>query len=93
MTVFNEEIYGEIVSKSTGNYDDFKWLCNQLSSLYKEIEKEDDCIDSCRVSKVINGSGWDEEYSNTISCCGEVNQKVTNPLTGNSFWIGFNYGH
>lgn len=89
---FNVKMYSSTVKSFIGyKRDDHKFICNQLAKLYKKID--DYCTDSCRVSVCNEDGSWSEAYENAITCCGQANRKITNPYTGNSYWIGFNYGH
>lgn len=88
----NELVYSDAIAKfMTVGHDDRKWLCNKIANLYEEID--DGCVDSFRVSPVLDGGKWSEQYNSKITCCGQVDKKIINPKTGNKFWIGFNYGH
>lgn len=89
---FNSSIYRCVISSVVDNDADYFWLANKLASLYRKVNSHG-CVDATRASKVLEGGGWSQQYEDTISCCGQSNVKVENPITGNAFWIGFNYGH
>jgi hypothetical protein len=74
--------------------DDLKWLCNQSSDVYKECEELGGCTDNFRVSRFINDKVSSEYIRRQdCGCCGAIDKPVTNPLTSNTFIIGFNFGH
>lgn len=94
MSTFNLELYsaGVIAWIPDISEHDLKFVCNKASEIYKSLD--DGCVDNFRISRVVDGDTSDEydrAYRN--GCCGSVDQIFTNPLTGNSFMIGFNYGH
>ena len=85
-------IYKEVLLDISNRHDKF-YLANNLSKLYKWCNNNGGCVDSCRISEVQFDGGWTEDYEGKITCCGRKDKLVTNPATGNSYWIGFNYGH
>ena len=92
---FNYQIYGEQVKGFIPDIgeDDLKWLCNRAGTLYKELV-DAGCVDNFRASRVIDGR-WSEAYEDCFAkgCCGFRDDRYTNPLTGNEFFLGFNFGH
>lgn len=90
---FNSRIYGDLVRPVVDNSMDFSWLCNKLAKLYQKID--DGCIDNCRVDIALKDGGKTDNYTRAMNdgCCGAIDEMITNIQTGNSFWIGFNYGH
>lgn len=93
---YNFEIYSADVLEQIPDIseDDLKWLCNQSAEVYKECEKIDDYIDNYRVTRVIDSKVSSCYLERKDSgCCGSLDKPVKNPLTGNSFKIGFNFGH
>lgn len=92
MTTFNLSIYESYVRPKVDNEHDLHFVCNQLSKLYKEID--DACVDNIRISKVTLDE-IDSEYQDKYNagCCGFADRNIVNPLTGNKFRIGFNFGH
>lgn len=96
MTGHNEEIYAPIIKSWIPDIgaDDLKWLCNKAASAYQKLAKEEDCIDNFRVSRLVDGQ-WSERYADALKngCCGFEDKKFTNPLTGNRFIAGWNFGH
>ena len=88
----NYKIYaGHIKSQIPSiSEDDLRWLCNRAAKLYRKID--DGCVDNFRCCDT-----WmhTESYKKALSrgCCGFIDILVKNPRTGNSFCIGFNYGH
>lgn len=90
----NERIYRHYIESFIPNInpDDIKWLCNQSAKAYNKID--DGCIDNYRVCFSNNGSKT-VAYMDALAegCCGFYDDLVTNAYTGNSYWIGFNYGH
>lgn len=92
---YNLGYYGEDIKRFIPDIsdDDLKWLANKSAQDYKSLQ--DNCIDNYRVSRVVGDRGWSEEYEKVLStgCCGFSDVLHTNQKTGNSFWIGFNYGH
>lgn len=90
---YNSRLYGHLVKPVVDNKEDFAWVCNKLAKLYQKID--DGCVDNCRVDIALKGGGKTKDYIKTMKggCCGTVDKMITNERTGNSFWIGFNYGH
>ena len=88
----NSKIYGRGVDTVTENVNDYFFVCNQMSDLYKKIQGG--CVDRPRVSKSVDGE-WDSDYQEILSngCCGVADILISNSWTGNKFFIGFNYGH
>ena len=89
---YNTRLYGHLVRPHVNNTHDYYWVCNQMAKMYKHYEGH--IADNARISKDFNES-WDEGYQKAkdSGCCGYDDRLVWNPKTGNSFWIGFNYGH
>ena len=83
------------------NEEDFVFLENEVSKLFKEYVN--DCIDNFRISRANSYRENFDEDSADISieykqahengCCGFSDDLYTNPITGNRFYIGCNYGH
>lgn len=73
---------------------DLKWLNDKAMALSEELEESDGAVDNFRVSRVINDT-WSAEYANRLEkgCCGSSDERYVNPLTGNNFFMGFNFGH
>jgi len=92
---FNQNIYVERVNKSIKNLndDDLKWLCNQMAKLYRKYRN--DCVDNFRLCRSGHNNSKTSEYDFAYShgCCGFSDELIVNPKTGNSFWIGCNFGH
>lgn len=89
---YNTRIYDCIVLPEVDNNSDYHFVCNQMAKLYKWCDKNGGCVDSTRCCKDLNGK-YTKAFACEITCCGVANQRITNKITGNSFWIGFNYGH
>ena len=73
---------------------DLKFVCNQAADIYKWADNEGGCVDNFRIKK--HSCSYDtNRYENALAsgCCGYVDKEVTNLKTGNTFTIGFNYGH
>ena len=89
---YNEKIYAHLLNVfEVTNKHDRKLLANKLSKAWKER----DCCDNFRIchsdddrTQTINYKGIQNE-----GCCGFYDLYVKNPLTNNSYWIGFNHGH
>jgi hypothetical protein len=89
---YNSGIYGTYLRLVVDNPDDYFWLCNQLAKIYKMLGGS--CIDNLRVCPTSNGEKTDSYKDSLLSgCCGFYDKRITNEYTGNSFWVGFNYGH
>lgn len=91
---FNIKIYGETIKEWIPDisHDDLVFVANKSANLYRSID--DGCIDNYRVSRIIDGN-HSAKYEEAIEsgCCGSTDKTVVNTKTGNSFTIGFNYGH
>ena len=89
---YNYNLYADRIKGKVPNIrkDDLKWLCNKSASIYKSLK--DNCVDNYRVCAGENMS-VDYKLQRNSGCCGFCDRKVINPKTGNTFWIGFNYGH
>lgn len=74
---------------------DLIWLCNQIARIGQREKETLECRDNFRASKLIGVRGSSERYRGAQSsgCCGFFDRLLFNPETGNSYWIGFNYGH
>ncbi len=71
---------------------DLYWLRDQLEIVEKDL---DDNIDNWRLCKVTENGEMTIEYE-TIrddGCCGFEDRLITSPKTGQSYWLGCNYGH
>lgn len=88
----NYKIYSELV-KSFGltNEHDIKFISNKFGKVYSKY----DCIDNYRVCLSDKQMLKSDDYLNIVSngCCGFYDKHIYNPLTGNYYFIGFNYGH
>lgn len=88
----NYKIYSELV-KSFGltNDHDIKFISNKFGKLYSKY----DCIDNYRICVSDNQMLKTNAYLNIVEngCCGFYDKHIYNPVTGNYFFIGFNYGH
>lgn len=93
---FNLRLYGASIKYWLGDIseDDRRFVANKAASLYKEVERFD-CVDNLRMSQVVAGLRLNPKYQIAVDngCCGSVDRSFTNPLTNNTFSIGFNYGH
>ncbi len=92
---FNQRIYGKNILAwiPDVNEHDLNFLSNKASELYKEVE-DAGCVDNFRISRVVHGQVSDKyEKAVESGCCGSSDVHYTNELTGNTFSIGFNYGH
>ena len=93
---FNLKLYGSSIRFWLGDIseDDRRFVANKAASLYQEVERFD-CVDNLRMSKVVCGVKTNPAYQRAVDngCCGSVDRSFTNPLTDNTFSIGFNYGH
>ncbi len=89
---YNSKIYDCIVFPEVDNQHDYNMVCNELAKLYQWCDKIGGCVDAVRCCKDDNGK-YTKAFASEITCCGVANKKVTNELNGNSFWVGFNYGH
>jgi len=92
---FNLRFYDHAINEWLGEIseDDRRFVANRAASIYRSVD--DGCVDNLRMSKVIDGAAINPEYHKALDkgCCGFIDRVVTNPLTGNSFVIGFNFGH
>lgn len=91
---FNTRLYGNAIREAIPDIppQDFKWLANKSAAMYRQID--DPCIDNYRVAKVGDAESeakYQEAYES--GCCGSWDETYTNAVTGNSYKIGFNYGH
>lgn len=89
---FNERIYSNLLDFfDVVNTHDRKLLANKLSSAWKTRS----CCDNFRICQSNDDKIVTEEYKKLESngCCGFFDEYIKNPITGNSYWIGFNYGH
>lgn len=59
-----------------------------------QVDDDEEHIDNFRVSRY-DDNQWSDAYGKAIEqgCCDEVDNVVTNPSTGNTFIMGFNYSH
>ncbi len=93
---FNLKLYGRSIRYWLGDIseDDRRFVSNKAASLYKEVEPCG-CVDNLRMSRVVAGLRLNPKYQEAVDngCCGSVDRSFTNPLTDNTFSIGFNYGH
>ena len=89
----NSAAYDWLVRELVDNDDDYFWLSDKLAEAEIKLVNEFGCVDSTRASLVTEGGGWSEWFASRVTCCGQYHSKIINPSTGNSFWIGFNYGH
>lgn len=93
---FNSRIYETTIKEWIPdiNSDDLRWLCNKASDLYKELDAAAGCVDNFRVSRIVDNQ-YSDAYDAAVAngCCGFTDDRYTNPLTNNTFIIGFNYGH
>lgn len=74
--------------------DDLVWLCNQIGAIFSHGDYS--CVDNHRISEAQLFTGEPSAHykrAQHSGCCGYFDQKLTNRVTGNSFWFGFNYGH
>lgn len=89
---YNEKIYADWVQYYIPEItqQDLTWLCNKAANIYRNLN--DGCIDNfrCCVGESMS-QAYKDAYHN--GCCGFSDTVVQNPLTGNVFMIGFNYGH
>lgn len=79
------------------DHKDLIWLCNQLARANQREPDMRDCQDNFRACRKV-GVGkraWSEAYQRARDqgCCGYFDQYFKNPVTGNEFYIGFNFGH
>lgn len=92
---FNVEKNGRSVLKEIPYIkgDDFVWLCNKLAEMYKK--HGNDCMDNVRIcmARYFGKPTLKYEIAKQSGCCGFYDEQITNPKTGNIFWIGCNYGH
>ena len=94
---YNFKMYSDTIKCwiPTIGEDDLRWLCNRAARLYKQCEKMG-CVDNFRASRVCKvTSSVSVRYNDAVKsgCCGSVDNRHTNERTGNTFSIGFNYGH
>ena len=93
---FNLRLYGTSIKYWLGDIseDDRRFVANSAATLYKEVEKFD-CVDNLRMTRVVGGVKLNPKYQQAVDngCCGSTDRLFTNRLTGNTFSIGFNYGH
>lgn len=96
---FNVLMNGSFVLNALkiSNMHDFIWLCNQIGATMSDYNRRGErCIDNYRLSHVqLFTNTYDAHYkcARAQGCCGFHDELLKNPLTGNSFWFGFNYGH
>lgn len=92
---YNTKLYGKMVLRYFPdiNEHDYYLLCNKLSKMYKDIN--DPCNNNWRICKSENGKDITPEYRERRSsgCCGTYDKKIYNEVTGNTYFIGCNYGH
>jgi len=76
---------------------DLRWMANKSANIYRDLGGQGSCIDNYRVSRIrlgkIIGSSIKYGRAEDSGCCGFYDQKHRNIVTGNSFLIGFNFGH
>lgn len=94
---YNMKLYGYLIKEQlpfwTSKHD-LVWLTNQLGNILRRNKYQ--CVDNIRVCRAgfIFGHATSKYMErHRQGCCGFFDKKVTNPLTNNSFWIGFNHGH
>lgn len=89
---YNERLYSHLVQRYIPevSQQDLKWVCNQAANIYRNLN--DPCIDNFRCCA---GDSMNKVYKDAYDkgCCGFCDKVVKNPLTGNTFMVGFNYGH
>ena len=89
---YNENLYKKFLDAyNVENMHDRKLLANKLSKAYKDKS----CCDNFRLCFSDESKNKTSEYIEALNsgCCGFYDEFITNPLTNNSYWIGFNYGH
>lgn len=91
---FNVGIYGDHVKRYIPNISehDLLFVCNKAGNLYRRFERAYGCTDNFRVKR-FNSINFKYDEALMRGCCGFDDVTYTNPHTGNSFVIGFNYGH
>ena len=89
---YNEKIYSGAVHHFIPevSQQDLTWLCNKAANVYRNLN--DGCIDNFRCCA---GDSMSHLYreAHDGGCCGFYDTIVKNSATGNTFMIGFNYGH
>lgn len=92
MISHNEKIYASLLN-SFNVYDihDRKLLANRFSKAYKKHS----CCDNYRIClSDVNKKVTDQYIAiESQGCCGFFDEYISNPITGNCYWIGFNHGH
>lgn len=92
MMSYNESLYADVLDYfAVTNTHDRKLIANRLSKAYKNKY----CIDNYRICVSDNNKIASEEYIEIEKkgCCGFWDEFIFNEVTGNYYWVGFNYGH
>ena len=82
------------------NNDPFKygpgegaWLKEQIVAFWDRHEDDEfECTDSFRLARKGDASE-EQEYDETISCCGKMDLEFGPSPEGHTYFYGFNYGH
>ena len=88
----NETIYKRLLDyHNITNKHDRKLLSNRLNNAYRYKN----CQDNFRICFSDIDRTMTDEYKQSLKngCCGFFDDYIFNEVTGNYFWIGFNYGH
>jgi hypothetical protein len=90
---FNVERNGELVLRSLPDVDfnDWVWLCNQVSSIHKKWYPSVDNVRLCRVT--VDQTSIEYQRTKDRGCCLSFDRMLVNKRTGSVFFYGFNYGH
>ena len=91
----NNDLFAKEIKDWIEDVDDLelKFLCDECARIYDSID--DECIDNFRISRIDSEGMVSIRYLHAAAagCCGAIYETVKNPVTGNKFFVGFNYGH
>lgn len=93
----NMKIYWDLILYFIPNISlvDLCWLSNKSGNIYRNLGGQGNCIDNYRICRWSGTGNKNHKYKlvQDSGCCGFYDCKHRNPVTGNSFLIGFNFGH
>lgn len=77
------------------DHKDLIWLCNQIASIGRRKPYTLEHRDNFRICRLDSTKVASESYrrAENDGCCGFFDEVFTNPETGRSYLIGFNFGH
>lgn len=96
---FNVFVNGEFIMDCLPKIEarDMVWLSNQIGSRINDMHRRgENCMDNFRLCEAsVFGQKPSAHFvlAEQNGCCGNFSERLHNPLTGKTFWFGFNYGH